>query len=76
MQYDRSCLKNLQAKKDKKEGAEVTEIPDGGKKDEVIKAVVANVKEQMDADRKTTELKQLQGHIWREAYKTKKIAGE
>ena len=62
--------------KDKEGGAEVTEIPSSDKKEEVVKAVCANVKAQMDADRKSTELKQLQGHVWREAYKQKKVAGE
>lgn len=66
------------AAKDKEGGATVTEIPASAddNKDSVIKAVIANVKEQMDADRKSTELKQLQGHMWRDAYKQKKVTGE
>ena len=57
---------------------EVTEIPASGddNKEAVIKAVVTNVTAQMESDRKTTALKQLQGHIWREAYKQKKLVGE
>lgn len=72
---DIEALRSL-AVKDKEGGAEVTEIPSGDNKEEVVKAVCANVKAQMDADRKSTELKQLQGHVWREGYKQKKIAGE
>ena len=30
----------------------------------------------MSSDRKTTALKQLQGHIWKEAYDDGKIRGE
>ncbi len=29
----------------------------------------------MDNDRKITSLKKLQGHMWREAYKTGKVKG-
>ena len=71
-------LLHFQVAKDKESGTDVTEIPARAddNKDAVIKAVVTNVTAQMEADRKTTELKQLQGHVWREAYKQKKIAGE
>ena len=56
----------------------MSDIPacEDGNKDDVIKAVVANVKLLMDADSKCSELKQLQGHIWKEAYETKQIVGE
>ena len=72
------CHLHLQAKKDKEEGVEgVVEIPDADAgKEEVIKAVVANVRWQMDNDRKSTELKQLQGHIWRQAYESGDVRGE
>ncbi|XP_069834187.1 enolase-phosphatase E1 isoform X2 [Dendropsophus ebraccatus] len=43
---------------------------------QVIKGVVDNVHWQMSLDRKTTALKQLQGHMWRSAYATGKIKGE
>ncbi|XP_056424897.1 enolase-phosphatase E1 isoform X2 [Hyla sarda] len=43
---------------------------------QVIKGVVDNVLWQMSLDRKTTALKQLQGHMWRSAYATGKIKGE
>lgn len=74
---DIQALRELAAKdkEDKCEG--VVEIPasDGDKKD-IIKAVVANVKWQMDKDRKSTALKALQGHIWREGYEQEKLKAE
>ena len=45
-------------------------------KETVIDAVVANVIWQMSSDRKTTALKQLQGHIWRKAFDDGVIKGE
>ena len=39
-------------------------------------AVVANVIWQMNSDRKTTALKQFQGHIWRKAFNDGFIKGE
>ncbi|XP_067412970.1 enolase-phosphatase E1 [Emydura macquarii macquarii] len=42
----------------------------------VIQAVVDNVYWQMSLDRKTTALKQLQGHMWRAAYATGRMKGE
>ena len=47
-----------------------------GNKKAVIKAVVENVTQQINEDKISTELKQLQGHVWREAFKTKKVQGE
>ncbi|XP_075785590.1 enolase-phosphatase E1 isoform X2 [Pelodiscus sinensis] len=44
--------------------------------EQVIQAVVDNVHWQMSHDRKTTALKQLQGHIWRAAYTTGRMKGE
>lgn len=46
------------------------------KKEDVISTTVANVKWQMSADRKTTALKQLQGHIWKSAYEQGKVRGQ
>ncbi|KAG8454346.1 hypothetical protein GDO86_000833 [Hymenochirus boettgeri] len=43
--------------------------------EKVIQAVVENVQWQMSSDRKTTALKQLQGHMWRSAYATGQIKG-
>lgn len=42
----------------------------------MIQAVVDNVLWQMALDRKSTALKQLQGHIWRAAYTTGQVKGE
>lgn len=67
------------ATKDKEEKVDgVVEIPapNGSNKDDVIKAVCNNVKWQMENDRKSTALKDLQGHIWREAYKSGKVKAE
>ncbi|CAM4730772.1 hypothetical protein PO909_022186 [Leuciscus waleckii] len=44
--------------------------------EKAICEVVETVLWQMDADRKSTALKQLQGHMWRAAYMTGKIKGE
>jgi len=42
---------------------------------EVLESVVSNVLCQMDMDRKSTALKQLQGHIWKHAYESGQIKG-
>lgn len=39
-------------------------------------SLLKNVFWQMDLDRKTTALKQLQGHIWREGYENGKLKGQ
>ncbi|XP_028830000.1 enolase-phosphatase E1 [Denticeps clupeoides] len=44
--------------------------------EKAIREVVENVLWQMAADRKTTALKQLQGHMWRAAYNSGRIKGE
>ncbi|KAM9455411.1 enolase-phosphatase E1 [Clarias gariepinus] len=44
--------------------------------EKAIREVVDSVLWQMDADRKTTALKQLQGHMWRAAYVSGRIKGE
>ncbi|XP_074659909.1 enolase-phosphatase E1-like [Tubulanus polymorphus] len=64
-----------QALKDEKEEVEgVVTIPNkDSEKDEIIKKAVENILWQMSLDRKTTGLKQLQGHIWRHAYKSGNI---
>lgn len=43
---------------------------------QVIQAVVDNVCWQMSLDRKTTALKQLQGHIWRAAFTAGRMKAE
>ena len=42
----------------------------------MIQAVVDNVYWQMSLDRKTTALKQLQGHMWRAAFKAGHMKAE
>ncbi|XP_063281429.1 enolase-phosphatase E1 [Pelobates fuscus] len=42
----------------------------------VVQAVVDNVHWQMSLDRKTTALKQLQGHMWKSAYVSAQVKGE
>uniref|UniRef100_A0A3P8S6N6 Enolase-phosphatase 1 n=1 Tax=Amphiprion percula TaxID=161767 RepID=A0A3P8S6N6_AMPPE len=44
--------------------------------EKAIREVVENVLWQMAADRKSTALKQLQGHMWRSAYSSGRIKGE
>lgn len=56
------------------EGAD--EIPSESSIDDVKAAVVKNVLWQMDADRKTTALKKLQGHMWRQGYKSGELKGQ
>ncbi|KAL5009170.1 hypothetical protein ScPMuIL_014751 [Solemya velum] len=78
MQADVKSLREL-AVKDKEAKTEgVVEIPDttDSNKADVIKALVKNISWQMGQDRKSTELKQFQGHIWREAYKRGKVQAE
>lgn len=48
----------------------------GDKPEEEKDSLLKNVLWQMDNDRKTAALKQLQGHMWREAYKTGTIKGQ
>jgi len=65
-----------QAEDDVANGLENTVlIPREADESDMKKAVVANVINQMDLDRKATALKQLQGHIWRKGYAEGKISG-
>ncbi|EFA75016.1 2,3-diketo-5-methylthio-1-phosphopentane enolase [Heterostelium album PN500] len=48
---------------------------DDGNREKSIESVCSNIKAQMSIDRKSTALKQLQGHMWRAAYESKQIAG-
>ncbi|XP_073273973.1 probable bifunctional methylthioribulose-1-phosphate dehydratase/enolase-phosphatase E1 1 [Primulina huaijiensis] len=50
-------------------------IPSDGEKDDVIRALVANVEAMIKADRKITSLKQLQGHIWQTGFQNNEIEG-
>ncbi|CAG5127378.1 unnamed protein product, partial [Candidula unifasciata] len=67
-----------QAAKDKEEKVEgVVEIPSGdATKEDVIKAVVDNVRWQLDGKRNTTELKALQEFVLRDAYASKAVTVE
>lgn len=70
------CCRKL-AEEDAQAGREVPQIPpETAPKEEIISAVVANVFKQMDEDRKTTALKQLQGHIWDAGYASGELKGE
>lgn len=59
-----------QAKKDEKDQLDGFVTITGDKPEEEKESLLKNVLWQMDNDRKTGALKQLQGHMWREAYKT------
>lgn len=54
------------------------QIPEdnGTNKHEIIEAIALNVGKQMDMDRKTTALKQLQGHIWLSGYQRGVLQGQ
>lgn len=62
----------LQDHKDGVEGAVPIPNPTSGKK-RVLKACADNVRWQISLDRKTSALKQLQGHIWRAGYENGQI---
>lgn len=55
---------------------EATEIKQSEDKAEFISALLKNVKWQMSKDRKSTELKQLQGLIWKKAYADEAVKGQ
>ncbi|GAB1868332.1 Enolase-phosphatase E1 [Camponotus japonicus] len=59
-----------QAKKDENDKLDGFVAITGDKPEEEKDSLLKNVLWQMDNDRKTGALKQLQGHMWREAYKT------
>ncbi|XP_064624126.1 enolase-phosphatase E1-like [Lineus longissimus] len=76
-QQDIDALREQGAKdvKDEVEGA--IAIPAATEeKDDIIKAVVAKVLWEVENDKKFSALKQLQGHMWRTAYKAGNIKGE
>ena len=76
-QADIEELRKL-AKEDLAEGkSETVQIPAvGSEKSEIVAATIKNVLAQMDTDRKTTALKQLQGHIWRHGFESKELQGD
>ncbi|XP_015519440.1 enolase-phosphatase E1 [Neodiprion lecontei] len=64
-----------QAKKDEEDKIEGLVAITGSTTDEEKESVVKNILWQMDGDRKTGALKQLQGHMWREAYDSGNVKG-
>lgn len=62
---------------DAKSGANHVKIiePHTASKEAIIESVKANVLLQMDTDRKSTALKQLQGHMWRSGYENGILKG-
>ncbi len=66
-----------QALEDSKKDKNVPLILDNSEnKQELIASLIRNVIWQMDLDRKTKGLKQLQGHIWSFAYKNRLVTGQ
>jgi 2,3-diketo-5-methylthio-1-phosphopentane phosphatase len=56
---------------------EIVQIPEaGGDKSVILEAAIKNVLAQMNTDRKTTALKQLQGHIWRHGFESGELQGD
>lgn len=77
--YYEDDFSNVQAEADKEASVEgVISIPQvaDDNKEAVVDATVKNVTWQMEKDLKTKALKQLQSHMWREAYKTGLLQGE
>lgn len=70
-----TMLKDQAAEDKKAEMEGAVEIPVEGSEDDVKAAVVKNVLWQMDADRKTTALKKLQGQMWRQGYQKGELKG-
>lgn len=77
VQSDVDALRQ-QAASDKEAAVEgVVEIAAKEEEQEkAVQSVVDNVLWQIENDRKPASLKQLQGHMWRDAYKTGKVQGE
>jgi len=70
-----ALLKNQAAEDKKAEMEGAIEIPSDGSDDDMKAAVAKSVLWQMDADRKTTALKKLQGQMWRHGYKNGELKG-
>ncbi|CAL8467184.1 g6720 [Coccomyxa elongata] len=71
------ALLREQSDEDVKAGTASSAIPAASEgKEVVLKAAIASVFAQMDADRKTTALKSLQGHIWRAGFQQGAIKAE
>lgn len=76
-QADIEALRKL-AQEDLAAGqTETVQIPAAGSpKAEVVEAAIKNVFAQMDKDRKSTALKQLQGHIWHHGFVSGEMQGD
>jgi len=75
LQQDIEELRKLAAE-DKKTCEDIVLIPTKGSKKDIQDAIIKNVNAQMDKDRKTPALKQLQGHMWKSGYEGKELKGE
>lgn len=74
---DDLALLRRQAQSDASSGTVVPAIADAIEgREKVIATAVANCEAQMDADRKTTALKSLQGHIWAGGFERGELKGE
>ena len=71
-------IQPIQVELDKKSSVEgvVALAVSGFGQEKVMSTTVANVNWQMSSDRKTTALKQLQGHMWKSAYETGEVKGQ
>lgn len=75
-QTDISALRDL-SHSDASNGIDTCLIPDSStEKEKLLECVIKNVVSQMDADRKTTALKALQGHIWKNGFENGELKGK
>jgi enolase-phosphatase E1 len=58
------------------ENVHVIDDSDRTDKDRLIDSIVKNIYWQIDLDKKTKALKQIQGHIWKSAYELGDIKGQ
>lgn len=75
-QEDVSLLRKQAEEDAHLDGAVPIPVASGGDLQQTIQAVVDNVYWQMSHDRKTTALKQLQGHMWKAAFMTGRMKAE
>ena len=70
-------MSDLKAEEDAHlDGAVPIPVASGSDLQQMIQAVVDNVYWQMSHDRKTTALKQLQGHMWKAAFTAGRMKAE
>lgn len=75
-QQDVSLLRKQAEEDAHLDGAVPIPVASGGDVQQMIQAVVDNVSWQMSHDRKTTALKQLQGHMWKAAFTAGRMKAE